>query len=144
MNKFIFTFALFSTLQSFSQTITMEFPAFAGKTYDLIIFQGSKAEKVMQDTIPKDGKFVLKIPNKYAPYTGMCRWLFTNSEQGGGIDMAIPGHDFSISCLSDRPDNTNIIFTGFDAVNELNRLNSIQKIIIDKFETMSKASKLYN
>jgi thiol-disulfide isomerase/thioredoxin len=98
----------------------------------------------MQDTIPKDGKFVLKIPNKYAPYTGMCRWLFTNSEQGGGIDMAIPGHDFSISCLSDRPDNTNIIFTGFDAVNELNRLNSLQKIIIDKFETMSKASKLYN
>jgi thiol-disulfide isomerase/thioredoxin len=144
MNKFIFTFALFSTLQSFSQTITMEFPAFAGKTYDLIIFQGSKAEKVMQDTIPKDGKFVLKIPKKYAPYTGMCRWLFTNSEQGGGIDMAIPGHDFSISCLSDKPDNTNIIFTGFDAVNELNRLNSIQKTIIDKFETMSKASKLYN
>jgi len=72
-----------------AQNITMEFPAFAGKTYDFVIFQGSKAEKVMQDTIPKNGKFVLKIPKKYAPYTGMCRWLFTNSEQGGGIDMAI-------------------------------------------------------
>jgi thiol-disulfide isomerase/thioredoxin len=141
--KLILCFACISLTLN-AQNITMEFPAFAGKTYDFVIFQGSKAEKIMQDTIPKNGKFVLKIPKKYAPYTGMCRWLFTNSEQGGGIDMAIPGHDFSISCMSDKPDNTNIIFTGFDAVNELNRLNGLQKIIIDKFETMSKASKLYD
>jgi thiol-disulfide isomerase/thioredoxin len=134
---------LFS-LNSFSQTISMDFPAFAGKTYELVIFQGSKAEKVVQDTIPKNGKFKLTIPKKYAPYTGMSRWLFTNSEHGGGIDMAIPGHDFSISCLSDKPDNTNIIYKGFDAVNELNRLYGLQQKIIDKFETMSKASKLYD
>lgn len=127
-----------------AQNINMEFPAFAGRTYDFIIFQGSKAETVMQDTIPKNGKFRLTIPAKYAPYTGMCRWLLTNSEQGGGIDMAIPGHDFSISCKSDKPDNTNIIYAGFDAVNELNRLNGIQKVIIDKFETISRASKLYD
>lgn len=139
----IFVTMLFS-LNSFSQTITMEFPAFFGKTYDFVIFQGSKAEKVMQDTIPKNGKFKLTIPKQFAPYTGMCRWLLTNSEQGGGIDMAIPGHDFSISCKSDKPDNTNIIYTGFDAVNELNRLNGIQKTIIDKFETMSKAMQLYD
>jgi thioredoxin-related protein len=127
-----------------AQTISMEFPAFAGKTYDFIIFQGSKAEKVMQDTIPKNGKFKLTIPAQYAPYTGMSRWLFTNSAEGGGIDMAIPGYDFSITCLSNKPDNTNIIYTGFDAVNELNRLNGIQKKIIDKFETINKASKLYD
>lgn len=134
---------LFSA-NSFSQTIAMEFPAFAGKTYELVIFQGSKAEKVVKDTIPKNGKFKLTIPIEYAPYTGMCRWLLTNSEQGGGMDMAIPGHDFSISCKSDKPDNTNIIYSGFDAVNELNRLNSIQKNIIDKFETMSKLIRLYD
>jgi thiol-disulfide isomerase/thioredoxin len=127
-----------------AQSIRMEFPAFAGKTYDFVIFQGSIAEKVMQDTIPMNGKFVLTIPKQYAPYTGMCRWLLTNSETGGGMDMAIPGHDFSISCTSDKPDNSNIIYTGFDAVNELNRLHVLQQSIIDRFETMSRASKLYD
>jgi hypothetical protein len=98
MHKLFLSFILLCSLQGFSQSITMEFPAFAGKTYDFIIFQGSKGEKVMQDTIPKNGKFVLKIPKQYAPYTGMSRWFLTNSETGGGIDMAIPGHYFSISC----------------------------------------------
>lgn len=144
MKYWIFIFGFLICCSTAAQSITMEFPAFSGKTYDFIIFQGSRAEKVMQDTIPANGKFTLTIPKQYAPYTGMSRWLLTNSEQGGGIDMAIPGHDFSISCKSDNPDNTNIIFTGFDAVNELNRLNGIQKTIIDKFETMSKAIQIYD
>jgi thiol-disulfide isomerase/thioredoxin len=135
---------IFVAFASNAQNINMEFPAFAGRTYDFIIFQGSKAVTVMQDTIPKNGKFILTIPVKYTPYTGMCRWLLTNTEQGGGLDMAIPGYDYSIVCMSDKPDNTNIIFTGFDAVNELNRLDGIQKLIIDKFETISRASKLYD
>lgn len=144
MKYWLVLFWFFVYASTAAQSIRMEFPAFAGKTYDFVIFQGSKAEKVMQDTIPQNGKFMLTIPAEYAPYTGMCRWLLTNSEQGGGVDMAIPGHDFAISCKSDKPDNTNIIYTGFDAVNELNRLNTKQQKIIDRFETMSKASRLYD
>jgi thiol-disulfide isomerase/thioredoxin len=127
-----------------AQTISVEFPYFAGKTYDFIIFQGSKLETVQQDTIPANGKFTLTIPIQYAPYTGMCRWLITNTADGGGLDMAIPGYDFSVSCQSDKPDDENIIYNGYDAVNELNRLNVLQEVIIDKFETMSKATKLYD
>lgn len=127
-----------------AQSIQMEFPAFAGKTYDFIIFQGSSTETVIQDTIPDNGKFTLTVPKKYAPYTGMCRWLITGTKEGGGIDMAIPGHDFSVTCLSDKPDNTNIIYKGFDAVNELNNLNAAQQKIIDRFETMSRATQLYD
>jgi hypothetical protein len=122
----------------------MEFPAFAGKTYDFIIFQGSQQETVQQDTIPTNGKFTLTIPKKYAPYTGMCRRLITNTVDGGSLDMAIPGHYFSVSCLSKTPDNDNIIYNGFDTVNELNRLNGMQQAIVDKFETMSKAAQLYD
>lgn len=144
MHKLILSFALFFGVQGFAQSISMEFPAFAGKTYDFIIFQGSKQETVQQDTIPANGKFILTIPKQYAPYTGMCRWLITNTAEGGGLDMAIPGHDFSVSCLSATPDNDNIIYKGFDAVNELNRLNAMQQAIIDKFETMSKAKQLYD
>jgi hypothetical protein len=76
--KLILCFACISfTLNA--QNITMEFPAFAGKTYDLIIFQGSKAEKVMQDTMSQNGKFVLTIPKQYVPYTGMCWGLITGT-----------------------------------------------------------------
>ncbi|MHB0756822.1 peroxiredoxin family protein [Polaribacter sp. M15] len=134
---------LFIAINSFSQSISMDFPALAGKTYDFIIFQGSKQETVQQDTIPANGKFTLKIPKKYAPYTGMCRWLITNTADGGGLDMAIPGYNFFVTCLSDTPDNNNIVYTGFNAVNELNSLNVQQLQIIEKFEVVSKASVLY-
>ena len=134
---------MFIAINSFSQSISMDFPSFAGKTYDFIIFQGSKQETVQQDTIPANGKFTLKIPKQYAPYTGMCRWLITGTVQGGGLDIAIPGYDFSVTCLSDTPDTNNIVYTGFNAVNELNNLNGQQQQIIEKFAVVSKASVLY-
>jgi thiol-disulfide isomerase/thioredoxin len=130
-------------MNSFSQSVSIDFPVFAGKTYNFIIFQGSKNEKIIQDTIPANGKFTLTIPKKYAPYTGMSRWLITGTAQGGGLDMAIPGHNFSVTCLSDAPDTNNIVYTGFDAVNELNSLNTQQQQIIEKFAVVSKASVLY-
>ena len=144
MKKLLPILMMLVAMQSHSQSIKMEFPAFAGKTYDFIIFQGSRQETVIQDTIPANGTFTLTIPKQYAPYTGMCRWLITNTADGGGLDMAIPGYDFSVSCLSDKPDNDNISYMGFEAVNELNRLNGMQQAIIDKFETMSKAAQLYD
>ena len=143
-HKLILFFVLFCTGNFYSQSITMEFPSFAGKAYDFIIFQGSKQETVVQDTIPANGKFVLKIPALYAPYTGMSRWLITGTAEGGGLDMAIPGYDFSVSCSSKTPDNDNICYTGFDSVNELNRLNAKQQLIIDKFEALSNVTKLYD
>jgi thioredoxin-related protein len=143
IKKILVPLFLFIATNSFSQSISMDFPAFAGKTYDFIIFQGSKNEKIIQDTIPANGKFTLTIPKKYVPYTGMSRWLITGTAQGGGLDMAIPGHNFSVTCLSDAPDTNNIVYTGFDAVNELNSLNNQQQQIIEKFAVVSKASVLY-
>lgn len=128
-----------------AQTIDIEFPKFAGKTYDFIIFQGDKLVKIYENaTIPKSGLVKLVIPPQYAPYRGMCRWLITGTAEGGGLDMAIPGQGFKVSCLSDKPNESNIQYIGFDAVNELNRLHREQQSIIDKFETMSKATKLYD
>ena len=143
IKKMLVPLFLFIAINSFSQSVSIDFPAFAGKTYDFIIFQGSKQETVQQDTIPANGKFTLTIPAKFAPYTGMSRWLITGTAQGGGLDMAIPGHNFSVTCLSDTPDTNNIVYTGFDAVNELNSLNTQQQQIIEKFAVVSKASVLY-
>lgn len=138
---FLLLAAYASAIQA--QTISMDFPKFRGKTYELVIFQGSQSIKVVQDTIPSDGKFELNIPKQYAPYTGMCRWLLTNSKEGGGLDMAIPGHSFSVSCLSDTPTNDNIVYTGYDPINPLNSLYGKQQKIIDKFQTMYRAAHLY-
>ena len=117
MKLFFLTFLVLVSNGIVAQSISMEFPAFAGKTYDFVIFQGSKVETVMQDTIPKNGKFKLTIPKKYAPYTGMCRWLITGTAEGGGIDMAIPGYDFSIACLTFL--KLSKFFSKFSLVNSL-------------------------
>ncbi len=136
--------SLFISILVHSQTIQMDFPKFVGYTYEFVIFQGSEGIKVVKnDTIPVNGKFDLKIPKEYAPYTGMCRWLLTNSKTGGGIDMEIPGYDFSVSCHSSQPTNDSIVYKGYDPVNRLNKLNSKQQVIIDKYKTMAKAMELY-
>lgn len=139
-----FVFLLLFSLACQAQTIVMEFPAFAGKTFDFVIFQGDKTIKIYEnDTIPPNGIISLVIPNEYAPYTGMCRWLITNTDEGGGLDMAVPGYGFIVTCLSQQPSINNIQWHGHDAMNELNRLYKEQQLIIDKFETISKATQLY-
>lgn len=85
-----------------SQKIEMNFPKFAGKSYDFIIFQGDRQEKVCQGIIPDNGQFTLSVPEAYGDYTGMSRWLITGTKEGGGLDMFVPGHNFSVSCMEDR------------------------------------------
>lgn len=80
-----------------AQTVQLEFPAFAGKTYELVLFQGDKTIKAIEGTLPADGKVSLVIPPQYAPYTGMCRWLITNTAGGaawiwpyrGGVSVSV-------------------------------------------------------
>ncbi|UTX48889.1 thioredoxin family protein [Chryseobacterium sp. MA9] len=143
MNKIIVLIlgVLFSNL--YSQNIRMEFPYFKGKTYDFIIFQGSGTKMVVQGTIPADGKFTLSIPKEYAPYTGMSRWLITGTQEGGGLDMLIPGHDFSVSCKDAKPDNSNIIYKGSEEIQELNRLYKKQQGIFSKHDAMFQAIKAF-
>lgn len=139
-------FLLFLNIFSWScaQTIDMDFPHFAGKTYDFIIFQGDSQQKVIQGTIPEGGKFTMKIPKEYFPYYGMSRWLLTNSKEGGGLDMAISGKDFSVSCKEKTPDDTNIVYTGNSEVGELNNLNLQQQAILTKYMAMAQVIKAYS
>lgn len=126
-----------------AQTIQMNFPHFAGKTYDLIIFQGDKQEKIIQDTIPANGKFTLRIPTKYAPYTGMSRWLITGTKEGGGLDMVIHGRDFSVECKEVIPSGDNIIYKGNDEVGSLNTHYKEEQKIFAKADAMTMALKSY-
>lgn len=128
----------------FAQTIQMHWPAFAGKHYEFTIFQGDKSVLAQKAVIPNDGRFELTVPAEYAPYTGMSRWLLMGTAEGGGLDMSIPGHDFSVSCTAVLPDESNIEYRGHDAVNELNRLDRAQMQIIGKHSTMLSALGQYD
>ncbi|WP_065119587.1 peroxiredoxin family protein [Chryseobacterium cucumeris] len=144
MNRILnLIFFLLAGLYS-SQDIKMEFPYFAGKTYDFIIFQGKESKIVYQGVIPSDGKFTLSVPQIYTPYRGMCRWLITGSEQGGGLDMVIPGVDFSVSCLSKIPNNDNIVYTRNDEMEKLNHYSQIQDSIFKRHDAMWRAIKSFS
>lgn len=126
-------------LAAFSQSVNLYFPYLSGKTYDFIIFQGDHVIKASEGVIPENGKFTLTIPKEYIPYNGMSRWLITNSLEGGGLDMIISGHDFSVSCEAEKPNNQNIIYHNNTLVNELNHLHSRQQNIIARYNAVNQA-----
>lgn len=128
-----------------SQQISMNFPAFAGKSYDFILFQGDRQETVYQGVIPADGKFVMTVPKEYAPYTGMSRWLITNSVEGGGINMPIPGKDFSVSCLVAQPSKEeDFVYKNNTDAALLNKLFREQQTIVSRGEAVNGVLNTYD
>jgi hypothetical protein len=105
-----FFFLLFISFSVTAQTITLEFPYFAGQTYEFRIFQGDKRIKLKEDSIPKGGKVQLSIPENYKGYKGMAQWYLTNSATGGGLDLIINNEDFSVSCLDSIPTAESIVY----------------------------------
>jgi len=136
MNKIILFGFCILLINIKAQDIQIDFPSFKGKSYDFIIFQGSKTKVITQDVIPQDGKIKLTIPKEYAPYTGMSRWLITGTQEGGGLDMVIPGHDFSVTCKAAIPTEDNIIYEGNKEISELTSIYKRQEKILAKSEAM--------
>lgn len=126
------------------QHIEMYFPYFSGKSYEFIIFQGAEQKVIIKGIIPREGKFTLTIPKEYTPYTGMSRWLITGTKEGGGLNMFIPGKDFSVSSEAPVPDEQNIIYSGNTGDKDLNDLYRTQNNIIRRYEIMQQAIKLYS
>jgi hypothetical protein len=93
-----------------AQSINLEFPYFAGQTYEFTIFQGDKRVKLKEDSIPKGGKVQLRIPENFKGYKGMAQWYLTNSATGGGLDLIINNEDFSVSCLDSIPKTESIVY----------------------------------
>ncbi len=141
--KIIILFILVAGVLMRAQTVDMYFPRFAGRTYDFIIFKGSQAITLLQGTVPEGGRFRLKISDGYSPYTGMSRWLLTNTKEGGGLDMLITGKDFSVSCTSDKPDQKNIIYTGNPGIKLTDSLLQKQEEILTRYQLMRRSVKVF-
>ncbi|WP_260254634.1 alkyl hydroperoxide reductase [Elizabethkingia meningoseptica] len=141
--KIIILFILVTGFWLSAQTVDMYFPQFERRTYDFIIFKGSRAITLLQGTVPEGGRFRLQIPDGYSPYTGMSRWLLTNTKEGGGLDMLITGKDFSVSCTSDKPDQKNIIYTGNPEVKLTDSLLQKQEEILTRYQLMRQSVKVF-
>jgi thiol-disulfide isomerase/thioredoxin len=134
---------MLSTIALQAQTITLEFPYFAGYTYDFKIFQGDKLITLKKDTIPNGGKVQLTIPKEYADYKGMGQWYLTNSETGGGLDLIINNEDFSVSCFDSIPTSESIVYKNtkenlFDKANYQK-----QQKLFEKHDAMLATTKAY-
>jgi peroxiredoxin len=105
-----FFLLLFIGFGATAQTINLEFPYFAGQTYEFKIFQGDKQITLKEDSIPKGGKVQLTIPENYKGYKGMAQWYLTNSATGGGLDLIINNEDFSVTCLDSIPTAESIVY----------------------------------
>ncbi|MCT3947634.1 alkyl hydroperoxide reductase [Elizabethkingia anophelis] len=128
----------------YGQKIEMNFPKFSGKSYDFVLFQGAQTKVVFQGVIPEDGKFILNVPQEYSSYVGMSRWLITGTKEGGGLDMFIPGKDFSVSCDSETPSESNIIYKDNAYNGELNVLYKKQEQNLNRYETLLQATKVFS
>jgi thiol-disulfide isomerase/thioredoxin len=126
-----------------AQTIHLEFPYFAGQTYEFKIFQGEKQITLTTDTIRKGGKVRLSIPKEYAGYKGMAQWYLTNSTTGGGLDLIINNENFSVSCLDSVPTNESIVYKG-TTENIFGKTNYLQQqALFAKHDAMLAAIRAY-
>lgn len=126
-----------------AQTINLEFPYFAGQTYEFKIFQGEKQITLTTDTIRKGGKVRLSIPKEYAGYKGMAQWYLTNSKTGGGLDLVINNENFSVSCLDSVPTNESIVYKG-TTENIFGKTNYLQQQkLFEKHDAMLAAIRAY-
>lgn len=61
---------IFAANLSNAQSINIEFPYFAGQTYEFKIFKGEQYITLQEDTIPKNGKVKLQLPKKICRLPG--------------------------------------------------------------------------
>ena len=141
---FYFFLILLLSISTTAQTINLEFPYFAGQTYDFTIFQGEKRITLTQDTIPKGGKVQLIIPDEYKGYKGIAQWYLTNSATGGGLDLIINNEDFSVACFDPVPTAESIVYKN-TTENVIDKANyKKQQQLFEKHDAMLATTRAYN
>ncbi len=145
MKQITFTFALIvifllSCSGVHAQAIQLHFPHFIGHSYDWKIFQGKKQITVRSGKVASDGRVTLVMPEAYQDYRGMTRWML---KTGGGLDMIYVGKGFSVECLSEHPNDKNIIYTGNPENDYLKDQHHRQQTILDKLGAVNHFLQVY-
>lgn len=122
------------------QDIQLHFPYFSGKAWDLFFLRGQEQDTVLSGVIPPDGRVRLRIPERYRSYQGMGRWML---REGGGLDMVINGESFSVECLSDQPNDDNIIYTGSVENAFLRENYREQEVLLNRYSAIRMVAQAY-
>ncbi len=125
---------------AFAQEITLHFPYFSGKNWDLIFLRGDGQDTVLRGVIPEDGRVLLRLPEDRPRYQGMARWML---REGGGLDMVVNGENFSVECLSDRPNEENIVYRGSEENAFLNRNHREQERLLLQYDAVRMVLQAY-
>ena len=136
----LWLFVLLLSQPTIAQEINLYFPRFAGKHWDLLFLRAQSQDTVLSGVIPPDGRVLLRIPPARQGYTGMARWML---REGGGIDMVINNENFSVECLSDQPNDDNIIYTGSAENDFLRRNHREQEALLLQYESIRMLERAY-
>lgn len=135
---------LVAITSSSAQTIHLEFPYFKGKIYAFSIFQGDKAIVLKNDTVPKDGKVKLVLPESYKGYKGMATWYLTNSKTGGGLNLIINNENFSVTCLDSFPTAANIVYKNTKEQEAVVHFSEVQQNVFQKHDALIGVLRTYS
>lgn len=128
-----------------TESIDIYLPGFLGKTYYFVVYQGEKCITVIQNIIPKNGRFRIDIAQKYNSYEGMGHLIIYD----GCIEVArlavyIPRKNFSINCLDSQLVKKNILYRNSRENEMLNELSKIHDNIVNRYITMLKAVSVFS
>lgn len=124
-----------------AQEIRFNFPSFKGDQYTFCLIQGEKNDTISKGTIPKDGKFSIRIPEKYKGYKGMGKWFL---KKGGGLALVINNENFVVESKDSLPNHNNIYFKNSPENEFLIQQFYQQKEVLSKYAAVTHALEVYD
>jgi hypothetical protein len=138
---FITTVLLILSIQSPAQSVSLDFPYFAGQEYHFWAFRGEKQDTIASGRLDEHGRGKLTLPDRMKGHRGMTQWMLVN---GGGLDIIFAGEEnFSVSCPEAQPSEENITYTGSRENMYLPARFRRQQDILGKADAMRAATEAY-
>lgn len=139
---FITTALLTLNIQSPAQSVSLDFPHFAGQEYHFWAFRGEKRDTIASGKLDEHGRGKLVLPDRMKGHRGMTQWMLVN---GGGLDIIFAGEErFSVSCPEAEPSEESITYTGSRENVYLYPRFRRQQDILGKADAMRIAAEAYN
>lgn len=140
-NSLIAIVAFFTVQQCTAQSISLDFPYFAGDAWVLQAFRGERMDTIASGALNQKGKTAILLPENYKNYTGMSRWMLA---KGGGVDMILTGKEnIAISCLHPDPAVGGISFNNTPENTYLRERYGEQDKILQRIEALQMAVSAY-
>lgn len=124
-----------------SQTISLDFPLFAGQEWYMTAFRGDSEDTITIGKLDELGKVRITLPEKYKNYRGMTQWLL---RKGGGLDIIIAGgENVSVSCSEAEPSEESIKYSASSENSYLRERYKRQQGILAKVDAMRMVAEVY-